>query len=44
MLCRDADVRNSNKMFEKIIFLRFGVLRMVISDELTLLIRVFIDT
>jgi hypothetical protein len=32
MLCRDADVRNSNKMFEKIIFLRFGVLRMVISD------------
>jgi hypothetical protein len=32
MPCRDADVRNSNKMFEKIIFLRFRVLRMVISD------------
>jgi hypothetical protein len=32
MPCRDVDVRNSNKMFKKIIFLRFGVLRMVIRD------------
>jgi hypothetical protein len=32
MLCRATDARNSKKMFEEIIFLRFGVPRMVISD------------
>jgi hypothetical protein len=32
MPCRAADARNSKKMFEEIIFPRFGVLRMVISD------------
>jgi transposase InsO family protein len=32
MLCRANDARNSKKMFEEIIFLRFRVLRMVISD------------
>jgi hypothetical protein len=32
MPCRAADARNSKKMFEEIIFLRLGVLRMVISD------------
>jgi hypothetical protein len=32
MPCRAADSRNSKKMFEEVIFLRFGVLRMVISD------------
>jgi hypothetical protein len=32
MPCRAADSRSSKKMFEEIIFLRFGVLRMVISD------------
>jgi hypothetical protein len=32
MPCRVADARNSKKMFEEIIFLRFGVSRMVISD------------
>jgi hypothetical protein len=32
MPCRVADSKNSNKMFHEIIFPRFGVLRMVISD------------
>jgi hypothetical protein len=32
MPSRIADARNSKKMFEEIIFLRFGVLRMVISE------------
>jgi transposase InsO family protein len=32
MPCRAADARSSKKMFEEIIFLRFGVPRMVISD------------
>jgi hypothetical protein len=32
MPCRAADVRNYKKMFKEIIFLRFGVPRMVISD------------
>jgi transposase InsO family protein len=32
MPCRAADARNSKKMFEEIIFPRFGVPRMVISD------------
>jgi transposase InsO family protein len=32
MPCRAADAKNSKKMFEEIIFIRFGVLRMVISD------------
>jgi transposase InsO family protein len=32
MPCRAADSRNSKKMFEEVIFLRFGVPRMVISD------------
>jgi transposase InsO family protein len=32
MPCRAADSRSSKKMFEDIIFLRFGVPRMVISD------------
>jgi uncharacterized protein YchJ len=32
MPCRNADVRNSKKMFHEIIFLRFRVPRMVISD------------
>jgi transposase InsO family protein len=32
MLCRATDARNSKKMFEEIIFLRFRVPRMVISD------------
>jgi hypothetical protein len=32
MPCRVVDAKNSRKMFEEIIFLRFGVLRMVISD------------
>jgi transposase InsO family protein len=32
MPCRDADSRNSKNMFEEVIFLRFGVPRMVISD------------
>ena len=32
MPCRVADVKNSKKMFEEIIFPRFGVPRMVISD------------
>jgi hypothetical protein len=32
MPCRAADFRNSKKMFEEVIFLRFGVPRMVISD------------
>jgi hypothetical protein len=32
MPCRNCDSKNSKKMFEKIIFLRFGVPRMVISD------------
>ena len=30
--CRNADSRSSKKMFEEIIFPRFGVPRMVISD------------
>jgi hypothetical protein len=30
--CRDVDSRSSIKMFKEIIFLRFGVPRMVISD------------
>jgi hypothetical protein len=33
MPCRAADAKNSKKMFEEIIFPRFGVPRMVISDE-----------
>jgi hypothetical protein len=32
MPCRVVDAKNSRKMFEEIIFLCFGVLRMVISD------------
>jgi hypothetical protein len=32
MPCKKANSRHSRKMFEEIIFLRFGVLRMVISD------------
>jgi hypothetical protein len=32
MPCRATDSRNSKKMFEEIIFSRFGVSRMVISD------------
>jgi transposase InsO family protein len=32
MPCRAADSRSSRKMFEEIIFPRFGVPRMVISD------------
>jgi hypothetical protein len=32
MLCRVADARSSKKMFEEIIFPRFGVPRIVISD------------
>jgi transposase InsO family protein len=32
MPCRATDSRNSKKMFEEVIFLRFGVPRMVISD------------
>jgi hypothetical protein len=32
MPCRNANARNSKKMFYEIIFPRFGVLRMVISD------------
>ena len=30
--CKAADAKNSKKMFEETIFLRFGVPRMVISD------------
>jgi uncharacterized protein YchJ len=33
--CRNADARKSKKMFHEIIFLRFGVPRMVISDGVT---------
>ena len=32
MPCRNADSRNSKKMFKEIIFLRFGVPKIVISD------------
>jgi hypothetical protein len=32
MLCRNFDSKNSKKMFEEIIFPRFGVPRMVIND------------
>jgi transposase InsO family protein len=32
MPCRNSDSKNSKNMFEEIIFLRFGVPRMVISD------------
>jgi hypothetical protein len=32
MPCRNANARNSKKLFHEIIFLRFGVPRMVISD------------
>jgi hypothetical protein len=32
MPCRAVDSRSSKKMFEEIIFSRFGVPRMVISD------------
>jgi hypothetical protein len=32
MPCRAADSRSSKKMFEEIIFSRFGIPRMVISD------------
>jgi hypothetical protein len=32
MPCKAADARNSKKIFEEIIFSRFGVPRMVISD------------
>jgi hypothetical protein len=45
MPCRAADARNSKKMFEEIIFSRFGVSRMVISDEGTHFAnKDFIDT
>jgi hypothetical protein len=33
MPCKNADERYSKKMFEEIIFLRFEIPRMVISDE-----------
>jgi hypothetical protein len=33
MPCRAADSRSSKKMFKEIIFPRFGILRMVISDR-----------
>jgi hypothetical protein len=33
MPCRAADSKNSKKMFEEVIFPRFGVPRMVISDR-----------
>jgi transposase InsO family protein len=33
MPCRATDSKNSKKMFEEVIFPRFGVLRIVISDE-----------
>ena len=33
MPCRAADAKNSKKMFEEIIFPRFGVPRMMISDR-----------
>jgi hypothetical protein len=33
--CRGANAKNSKKMFEEIIFPRFRVLRMVISDGVT---------
>jgi hypothetical protein len=32
MLCRATDAKNSKRMFEEIIFLRFRILMMVISD------------
>jgi transposase InsO family protein len=32
MPCRDADAKNSKKIFDEIIFPRFRVSRMVISD------------
>ena len=32
MPCRTTDAKHSKRMFEEIIFLRFGVPRMVISD------------
>jgi len=32
MSCRTTDAKHSKRMFEEIIFLRFGVPRMVISD------------
>ena len=35
MPCRAADAKNSKKMFEETIFLRFEVPRMVISDGAT---------
>jgi hypothetical protein len=35
MPCRVVDAKNSKKMFEEIIFPRFEVLRMVISDGRT---------
>jgi transposase InsO family protein len=33
MPCKNADAKYSKKMFKEIIFLRFGIPRMVISDE-----------
>ena len=44
MPCKATDVKNSKKMFEETIFPRFKVPRMVISDELTSLIRIFTTT
>ena len=35
MLCKTVDAKNSKKMFEEIIFPRFRVPRMVISDGAT---------
>ena len=32
MPCKTADARHSKRMFKETIFLRFGILRMVISD------------
>jgi len=33
MPCKNADSRHSKRMFEEVIFLRFGTPRMVISDR-----------
>jgi hypothetical protein len=44
MPCRAANFRNSKKMFEEVIFLRFGIPRMVISDRGTHLTRTFTST
>ena len=44
MPCKAANAMNSKKMFEETIFPRFEIPRMVISDELTSLIRIFTTT